>query len=68
VVKEAKRLVYNNQVTNSANKMKTIWNIIKLETNRQWDIQLVNFKILLMLLINIFYQQLEELFRTLVAT
>jgi hypothetical protein len=26
--------MYNNQVTNSANKMKTIWNIIKLETNK----------------------------------
>jgi hypothetical protein len=25
--------MYNNQVTNSANKMKTIWNIINLETN-----------------------------------
>jgi hypothetical protein len=34
VIKEAKRSRYNNQVTNSANKVKTIWNIIKLETNR----------------------------------
>jgi hypothetical protein len=35
VIKEAKRSRYNNQVTISANKVKTIWNIIKLETNRQ---------------------------------
>jgi hypothetical protein len=34
VIKDAKRLVYNNQVINSANKIKTIWNIIKTETNR----------------------------------
>jgi chloramphenicol O-acetyltransferase len=34
VVKEAKRLMYNNQVINCANKMKTTWNIIKIETNR----------------------------------
>jgi hypothetical protein len=34
VIKEAKRSMYNNQVTNSANKMKTIWNIINLQTNR----------------------------------
>jgi hypothetical protein len=34
VIGKAKMSVYNNQVTNSANEMKTIWNIIKLETNR----------------------------------
>jgi hypothetical protein len=34
VNKEAKRSVYNNQVVNSANKMKTTWNIIKAETSR----------------------------------
>jgi hypothetical protein len=34
VIEEAKMSMYNNQVTKSANKMKTIWNIIKLETNR----------------------------------
>jgi hypothetical protein len=33
VIKEAKRLIYSNQVINSANKMKTTWNIIKIETN-----------------------------------
>jgi hypothetical protein len=34
VIKEAKRSAYNNQVINSANKMKTTWNIVKAETNR----------------------------------
>jgi hypothetical protein len=32
VINEAKRLMYNNQVINSANKTKTTWNIIKKET------------------------------------
>ena len=26
--------MYNNQITNSANKIKATWNIIKAETNR----------------------------------
>jgi hypothetical protein len=26
--------MYNNQIINSTNKMKTTWNIIKTETNR----------------------------------
>jgi hypothetical protein len=34
VFTEAKRSEYNNQIINSANKMKTTWNIIKSETNR----------------------------------
>jgi hypothetical protein len=34
VITEAKRSKYNNQIINSANKMKTTWNIIKSETNR----------------------------------
>jgi hypothetical protein len=34
VIKEAKSLAYNNQVIKSTNKMKTIWNIVKTETNR----------------------------------
>jgi hypothetical protein len=34
MIKEAKRAMYNNQVVNSANKMKTTWIIIKAETNR----------------------------------
>jgi hypothetical protein len=34
VIKDAKRSMYSNQVTNYTNKMKTIWNNIKLETNR----------------------------------
>jgi hypothetical protein len=33
VIKEAKRSVYNNHVSNSANKMKTVLNIIILEIN-----------------------------------
>jgi hypothetical protein len=33
VIKEAKRSMYNNQVINSTNKIKTTWNIIKMETN-----------------------------------
>jgi hypothetical protein len=36
VIKEAKRLEYNKQVINSANKMKTTWNIIKTETNKAY--------------------------------
>ena len=35
VIKEAKRSMYKNQIKNSTNKIKTIWNIIKMETNRQ---------------------------------
>jgi len=34
VIKEAKSYMYNNQIINSTNKMKTTWNIIKAETNR----------------------------------
>jgi hypothetical protein len=34
VIKEAKRSMYKNQISNSANKMKTTRNIIKLETSR----------------------------------
>jgi len=34
VIKEAKRSMYNNQITNSANKIKATWNIVKAETNR----------------------------------
>jgi hypothetical protein len=34
VIKEAKRLTYNNQIINFSNKMKTTWNIIKSETRR----------------------------------
>jgi gas vesicle protein len=37
VITEAKRSKYNNQIINSTNKMKTTWNIIKSETNRQKD-------------------------------
>jgi len=35
VIKEAKRSMYKNQIKISTNKIKTIWNIIKTETNRQ---------------------------------
>jgi hypothetical protein len=34
VIKEAKRSVYNNQVINSVNKMKTTSDTTKKETNR----------------------------------
>lgn len=34
VIVEAKRSMYNNQVLNSDNKIKTTWNIIRTETNR----------------------------------
>jgi hypothetical protein len=34
VIREAKRCMYNNQLTTSTNKIKTTWNIIKAETNR----------------------------------
>jgi hypothetical protein len=34
VIKEAKRSLYNNEVINSANKIKSTWNIIKTETKR----------------------------------
>jgi len=34
VIKEAKRSMYNNQINNSANKIKATWNIVKAETNR----------------------------------
>ena len=34
VIKEAKKYMYNNQIINSTNKMKTTWSIIKAETNR----------------------------------
>lgn len=33
VVKAAKRLHYNNKIINSTNKPKTIWQIVKTETN-----------------------------------
>ena len=34
VIGEAKCCMYNNQLTNSTNKIRTTWNIIKAETNR----------------------------------
>ena len=34
VIKEAKSNMYNKRIKNSTNRMKTIWNIIKAETNR----------------------------------
>jgi hypothetical protein len=34
VMKEAKELTYDNQINKSTNKIKTTWNIIKMETNR----------------------------------
>jgi hypothetical protein len=34
VIREVKRCMYNNQLTNSTNKIKTTWNVIKAETNR----------------------------------
>ena len=34
VIKEAKKDMYNNQIINSTNKMKTTWSSIKAETNR----------------------------------
>jgi hypothetical protein len=33
-IKEAKSSMYNSRINNSSNKMKTVWNIIKTETNR----------------------------------
>jgi hypothetical protein len=35
VIREAKRSSYNTQISNSHNKIKTIWNIIKSETGRK---------------------------------
>jgi hypothetical protein len=43
VIKETKRLAYNKQVINSANKMKTTWNIIKTETNRAKRCSLIKY-------------------------
>ena len=34
VIKEAKKLKYDNKIQNSKNKNKTIWDIVKLETNK----------------------------------
>ena len=34
VIKEAKRHMSNSRISNSNNKMKTTWNIIKMEKNR----------------------------------
>jgi hypothetical protein len=62
VIIEAKRSMYNNQMVNSVNKMKTTRNIIKAETNRM-DIRLANIKILLKPSTNISYMQLRKLFR-----
>jgi hypothetical protein len=47
LITEAKRPKYNDQIINSTNKMKTTWNIIKSETNKQKVTQLVIMKILL---------------------
>jgi hypothetical protein len=33
-IKETKRTIYNNQITNSTNKLKATWNIVNAETNR----------------------------------
>jgi hypothetical protein len=52
---EAKSSKYNNQIINCTNKIKTIWNIIKSETNRLKG-HTVNIKILLTPLMIIFYQ------------
>jgi hypothetical protein len=35
VIKKAKRLYYDNQTTNSTNKIKTTWKIANLETHRE---------------------------------
>jgi len=48
--------VYANQITNSTNKIKAAWDIVKAETNRITDPQITGTKILLMLLTIIFYQ------------
>jgi len=51
--------MYKNQITNSTNKMKTTWNIIKAETNILKGTNTTttnNYQILLRLLINIFCQ------------
>ena len=34
VIKDAKCHMYNSRISNSNSKMKTTWNIIKMETNR----------------------------------
>ena len=34
VIKQAKRSMYANQITNSTNKIKAAWDIVKAETNR----------------------------------
>jgi hypothetical protein len=44
VIKEPKRLAYNKQIINSANKMKTTWNIIKTETNRAKGHSFIKYK------------------------
>jgi hypothetical protein len=35
VIKEAKRLYYDNQILDSTNKIKTTWKIVNLETHRK---------------------------------
>jgi hypothetical protein len=45
VIKAAKRLCYNNKIVSSTNKMKTIWQIVKTETNtnhKNHNIPLIN--------------------------
>jgi hypothetical protein len=55
VIIEMKRSEYNNQIINSTNKMKTVWNIIKSKTNRL-NGRTVIMKILLTPLMIIAYQ------------
>jgi hypothetical protein len=50
-----KTSLYNNEIINSANKMKTTWNIIKSETNRLEGHTVIT-KILLTPLMIISYQ------------
>jgi hypothetical protein len=55
VITEAKSAKYNNKIINSTNKMKTTWNIIKSETNRQKRSH-INYENLLTPLMIISYQ------------
>jgi hypothetical protein len=47
VIKEAKKLKYDNQIKNYKNKNKTIWDIVKQETNKPLLTRSVNTQLAL---------------------
>ena len=62
--------MYNNQLTNSTNKIKTTWNIIKAEMNRLKDPQIQTLAILKIpqrIITDIFYLYLKVLLMVLEA-